>query len=52
MTMERWVIIGFVVCIFAAVGMLGWHFTQPRRGDKICTSVASHCWDQPYAASP
>ena len=51
MTVERWVIVCFVIGIFACVGVLAWHFTQPR-GDRICASAAAHCGDRPYAGAP
>jgi len=49
--LERWVIISFVICIFGALGVLGWHFTQPR-ADRICASAAAQCADRPYLGAP
>jgi hypothetical protein len=51
-TLERWVIVTFVVCIFAGVAVLGWHFTQGRGTDRMCTSAAAQCADRPYLGSP
>ena len=52
MALERWIVVVFVVCIFACVGLLGWHFTQDRRPDRMCTSAAAQCADRPYLGSP
>jgi hypothetical protein len=49
--LERWVIIGFVICIFAALGVLGWHFTPPRT-DRICASAAARCGERPFGGAP
>jgi hypothetical protein len=51
-TLERLIIVAFVICIFAGVGVLGWHFTQGRRTDRMCTSAAAQCGDRPYLGTP
>jgi hypothetical protein len=51
MEFERRVIIAFVACVFALVGLLGWHYTQPRT-DRICSNPAAQCGDRPYAGAP
>lgn len=52
MALERWIIVAFVAFIFASVGILGWHFTQPRTTDGMCATAAAQCLDRPYFGSP
>lgn len=52
MSLERLIIIAFMICIFGGIGLLGWHFTQGRRDDRICTSAEAQCGERPYAAAP
>ncbi len=42
--MERWVIIGAVLAIFASLGVAGWYF-QPRIHDtaNMCANVEARC---------
>jgi hypothetical protein len=51
MKLERRVIIGFVICMFALAGLLGWHYTQPRPA-PACANAAAHCGDRPFGAAP
>jgi len=51
-TLVRWIVVAFVLCTFAGVGMLGWHFAQGRHTDRLCTSAAAHCGERPYASAP
>jgi hypothetical protein len=42
--MERWVIIGAVLAIFASLGVAGWYF-QPRSHDttNMCANAEARC---------
>jgi hypothetical protein len=51
MKLERRVIIGFVICLFALVGLLGWHYTQPRNPPG-CSNAEAHCGERPFGAAP
>ena len=39
----RWLIVGFVVCLFLGLGVLGWHYRPTDNTAPICANAEARC---------
>jgi len=42
----RWLIVGFVVCLFLGLGVLGWHYRSTDNTIPICAHAEARCGDK------
>lgn len=42
---DRWLIVGFIVCLLFGLGVLGWHYRQSDKSAPICASSEARCGD-------
>ena len=42
----RWLIVGFVACLFLGLGVLGWQFRSTDKPAPICSNPEAHCGDK------
>ena len=46
----RWLLVGFVVAIFLAIGVIGYLY-QPAPPDSICSNTEARCSDRSDASA-
>jgi hypothetical protein len=44
--MERWIIIGAVLAIFASLGVAGWYFQPHTQDTAICANAEARCGEE------
>ena len=42
----RWLIVGFVVCLFLGLGVLGWQYRSAEKPGPICSNAEAHCGEK------
>jgi hypothetical protein len=47
----RWLLVGFVVALFLAIGLVALLY-QPHRTESICSNTEARCGDKPDAGMP
>jgi hypothetical protein len=47
----RWLIVGFVVCLFLGLGVLGWHYRSTDSTAPMCASAEAPCGDKSDASA-
>ena len=47
----RWLIVGFVVCLFLGLGVLGWLYRSTDKTPPICSSAEARCGDKSDASA-
>ena len=47
----RWLIVGFIVCLFLGLGVLGWHYRSTDNNTPICANAEARCGDKSDAGA-
>ena len=47
----RWLIIGFVACLFLGLGVMGWYYHPTDKSTPTCANIAAHCGEQQNGAA-